>query len=219
MASLQKNVASQNLTFVLVNASTGAALTGATVSTSSKITIDNGAQGAVAGTFTEKGGGQYNYAPTQGETNGTDLGLLFFATSAIPVNIDIHTDPGVLLSAGTGSNQITLSSGQVTVGTNNDKTGYTASTVTDKTGYSLTSGERTSIADALLDRDMSVGADSGSPTNRTVRQALRFLRNKWAIVTGTLTVYKEDDATASWTATVATDGTALPIVSNDPAGP
>lgn len=44
----------------------------------------------------------------------------------------------VLLSSGSGSGQILLASGQVTVGTNNDKTGYTVSTVTDKTGYSLT---------------------------------------------------------------------------------
>jgi uncharacterized protein YjlB len=43
----------------------------------------------------------------------------------------------VLLSPGTGTGQIALSSGQVTVGTNNDKAGYTASTVSDKTGYSL----------------------------------------------------------------------------------
>lgn len=89
----------------------------------------------------------------------------------------------------------------------------------DKTGYALTSGERNSIADAMLDRDMSTGTDSGSTTVRTMRQALRFLRNKWAIVVSTLTVYKEDDSTTSWTASVTTDATALPITQNDPAGP
>jgi len=83
----------------------------------------------------------------------------------------------------------------------------------------LTSSERNSTADAFLNRDMSVGADSGSSTVRTVRQALRFLRNKWTIVTSTLTVYKEDDSTTSWTATVGTDPSAVPIISNDPAGP
>ncbi len=72
-------------------------------------------------------------------------------------------------------------------------------------------------ADALLDRDMSTGADSGSPTVRTPRQALRFLRNKWGIVAGVLTVTKEDDTTASWTAAVATDAAAIPIIGNDPA--
>jgi hypothetical protein len=75
------------------------------------------------------------------------------------------------------------------------------------------------LADAFLDRDMSTGTDSGSTTVRTVRQALRFLRNKWAIATGTLTVYKEDDSTSSWTAAVTGDSAADPIVSSDPGGP
>ena len=64
---------------------------------------------------------------------------------------------------------------------------------------------------------MATGTDSGSPSVRTVRQALRFLRNKWSIAGTTLTVTKEDDATASWTATVSTDAAAIPIVGNDPA--
>jgi hypothetical protein len=72
-------------------------------------------------------------------------------------------------------------------------------------------------ADTLLNRDMSTGTDSGSPTVRTVRQALRFLRNKWAISGTTLTVNKEDDSTASWTATVSTDAAADPVTGNDPA--
>ena len=56
-------------------------------------------------------------------------------------------------------------------------------------------------ADALLKRDMSAvtGEASRSPLN-----ALRFLRNRWAIVTGTLTVYKEDGTTASWSGPVHT---------------
>lgn len=75
------------------------------------------------------------------------------------------------------------------------------------------------IADGILDRDMSTGADNGSSTVRTVRQALRFLRNKWAIVAGTLTVYKEDDSTASWTASVTGTAGADPATAVDPAGP
>lgn len=73
------------------------------------------------------------------------------------------------------------------------------------------------LADALLDRDMSLGTDSGTESVRTVRQALRVLRNKWAVVGTTMTVRKEDDATASWTATVSTDPAAEPIVGSDPA--
>ena len=90
MASLQKNVASQNFTFCMVNATTGAADTAATVTV--RVVKDNGAQAAGGGTVTNSGNGQYNYAPTQAETNATDVGFLLTATSDIPVNIDFHTD-------------------------------------------------------------------------------------------------------------------------------
>lgn len=120
---------------------------------------------------------------------------------------------------------VTGSVGSLT--TNNDKTGYALTAAYDlaKTAaqagdaMTLTSGERNSTADALLNRDMSIGSDSGSATVRTVRQALRFLRNKWTVAASTLTVYKEDDSTSSWTATVSTDAAAVPIIGNDPAGP
>ena len=72
-------------------------------------------------------------------------------------------------------------------------------------------------ADALLDRNMATGTDSGSPTVRTPRQALRFLRNRWDVAAGSLTVKKEDDTTTSWTGTVSSDAAALPIIGNDPA--
>lgn len=97
--------------------------------------------------------------------------------------------------------------------------GVTVTTNSDKSGYALTSGERNSVADAMLDRDMSTGTDSGSTTVRTVRQALRFLRNKWSISGGTLTVCKEDDTTSSWTSAVTATPGADPITANDPAGP
>lgn len=68
-------------------------------------------------------------------------------------------------------------------------------------------------ADALLDRDLSAGADTVS---RSVRNALRLLRNKITIAAGTLTVFKENDSTTAWTAVVGTDAAADPIVSIDP---
>lgn len=71
----------------------------------------------------------------------------------------------------------------------------------------------TENADALLNRDMSAVAvtNARSPIN-----ALRFLRNKWSIAAGTLTVTQEDDATAAWTATVTT-GAGNPASGIDPA--
>lgn len=69
-------------------------------------------------------------------------------------------------------------------------------------------------ADALLGRDMSAvsGAAARSPLN-----ALRFLRNRWSIAGTTLTVTREDDTTAAWTATVTAAPGADPISGSDPA--
>jgi len=72
------------------------------------------------------------------------------------------------------------------------------------------------IADGLLNRNMATGTDSGSTTVRTVRQALRALRNKVSVSGGTATVTKEDDSTASWTAAVTGTPTVTAV---DPAGP
>jgi len=74
------------------------------------------------------------------------------------------------------------------------------------------------IADAILDRDMAAGADTGTALKRTPRQALRFLRNKWSVVGAGLKVFKEDDTTESWSATLATTPGADPITGNDPEG-
>lgn len=82
----------------------------------------------------------------------------------------------------------------------------------------LASASLNSLADAILDRDMSVGTDSGTTTVRTVRQALRWLRNKWTISGSTLTVYKEDDTTSSWTSTITTNAQQGAVSSSDPAG-
>lgn len=68
-------------------------------------------------------------------------------------NTDMRGTDNALLAASAPTNfgdmAITVTTGEVTVGTNNDKTGYTASTVSDKTGYSI-SGTKTTL-DALND--------------------------------------------------------------------
>lgn len=78
---------------------------------------------------------------------------------------------GAVVTSGTGTSQLSVSSGAVTVGTNNDKTGYslsqafpanfsslaiaaggavTAGTVSDKTGYSLTQAFPANFASLLI---------------------------------------------------------------------
>lgn len=69
------------------------------------------------------------------------------------------------------------------------------------------------LADQLLARNLAGGADGG----RTVRDALRLLRNRAVIAGDTLTVYQEDDATPAWTGALTTNANAAPIVEVDPA--
>ncbi len=89
---LHKNSASpqQHVTFVMMTTA-GIADTGATVSVF--VSKDGGAQSAGGGTVTNLGNGQYDYAPTQAETNGTNVSFLFTATGDIPINISIFTVP------------------------------------------------------------------------------------------------------------------------------
>jgi len=84
-----------------------------------------------------------------------------------------------------------------------------------KSGVALTSSERNSIADVVLTRDWT--AIAVSVPARCLLNAARFLRNKWSLAAGTLTVTKEDDATSAWTAAISTDAAAVPIVGSDPA--
>jgi hypothetical protein len=73
------------------------------------------------------------------------------------------------------------------------------------------------IADAILARDIGSGTGAGALDERTVRSALRAIRNKWGVVGTTYTVRKEDDVTTAWTATLTTDASGVPITGSDPA--
>lgn len=94
----------------------------------------------------------------------------------------------------------------VTVGTNNDKTGYT-----------LTSAAYSSTALAVLVQSFSsptISADTG----RNLLNAGRVLRNRvdTTATSGTMTVYLEDDTATAWSATLTTSAAATPVTGIDP---
>lgn len=64
------------------------------------------------------------------------------------------------------------------------------------------------VAAAVASYDMGNG--------RTIEEALAFLRNKWTIIGGTLTVYDTDDTTILWTSTM-TQTAGDPVSASDPA--
>lgn len=75
------------------------------------------------------------------------------------------------------------------------------------------------IADGILARKLDSSGNETSITateQRTVRAALRYLRNKVAANTATMTVYQEDDTTQAWTSAITADATAAPITISDP---
>jgi len=64
--------------------------------------------------------------------------------------------------------------------------------------------KRTQIADALLNRLLdSSGSSFDTMNERTVRSALRAMRNRVIVNSGTMSVYKEDDQTVAWEGTLS----------------
>jgi len=126
---------------------------------------------------------------------------------------------------------VTDASGRVTVGSNADKTGYAigvggigstafaagaidaAAIAADAiTSSELALSAAQEIADELLKRDMAAVTGEAA---RSLLNAIRFLRNKWSIAAGTLTVTKEDDSTPAWTGAV-TQTAGNPVSAVDP---
>ncbi len=64
--------------------------------------------------------------------------------------------------------------------------------------------KRTQIADALLNRLIdSTGSSFDVMNERTVRSALRAMRNNVVVDSGSIVVYKEDDQTQAWEGTLS----------------
>jgi hypothetical protein len=144
-------------------------------------------------------------------TDKTGYSLSTAPPTAAEIRTEIDSNSTAIAAVKTKTDQLSFTGSDVKATLDGES--VTASTVSDKTGYSLTSGERTSIAEALLKLDLStVTGEAG----RSVLNAIRFLRNKWSISGTTLTVTKEDDSTSAWTSTLTTSGSADPITGTDP---
>jgi hypothetical protein len=83
------------------------------------------------------------------------------------------------------------------------------------TNAELSASAVAEIADGILARklDSSGNETSTTSSDRTVRNALRILRNKIDASSGAqVDVYNESDTTVIWSATITTSGSAAPIV-------
>lgn len=167
---LRKNVASQFIYFTLVNATNGAALTGATVT--ARTALGNAAQAAATGTTSELGNGHYRFNLSQADTNADFVGYLFTASNAIPVSFSFITTggnfadavrfgltalpnaaaeaAGGLYTRGTGAGQV-----------NQNANGGIDVNVTHAAGTAWASGAITAAsiaADAITDTKIATGA-------------------------------------------------------------
>jgi hypothetical protein len=200
---MKKNAAGQKIGAQMISASDGSAFTGAVTV---YVTGDAGTQasGSVgSGACVHEGNGFHTYAPSQAETDYDHIAFTFIGSGAVPTTVQVYPT--------------TIDTQVAAVKAKTDLIPATPAATGD--AMTLTTGERNSVADAMLNRDMSAGTDSGSPTVRTPRQALRILRNKWSISGVTQTITKEDDSTPSWTQDLTTNASADPVTGTDPAGP
>src|SRR5205085_6281182 len=110
------------------------------------------------------------------------------------VSIEVTTGGIQVASVGLGTYS------GVTLGINNIAANAYSGVTIDGAKFLSTAGER-SAASSLLSTSL------GGTTPRLVQHAFELLRNKVTISGSTMTVFKSDDATSSWTATIST-GTA-----------
>jgi hypothetical protein len=72
------------------------------------------------------------------------------------------------------------------------------------------------LADEMLARDLGSGLNLGTAEERTVRSALRAIRNKVNVGSSQMVVKKEDDTTDAWTASVTTTAVSSNVSGIDP---
>ena len=134
---------------------------------------------------------------------------LAIATDAIDADA-LATDAVTEIAAGI----LTTDPSSFAVGTSGywlHQSGVNSQQIVSDTNTMTGTGYVESIGDALLNRNVGGGSNSG----RLVKEALYALRNKSEIVGATLSVYDAVDA-LSWTAAVASSASADPVTGIDP---
>jgi len=164
----------------------------------------------VSGGAIDTTGGAVDTVTSNTDMRGTDNAATGAALATAQADLDIITGSDGTTLATLQPNYAPAKATDIVSGGAIDTTGGAVDTVTTVTDQL----SATTIADSILNRDMSAVSDTNS---RSPLNALRFIRNKWQVVGTTLTVNKEDDTTSAWTATITTDASADPITGNDPA--
>lgn len=125
---MRKNISGQIVAFQAISSTDGSDVT--TGSPVVYYTIDGGTQAQTTASAVHEGNGQWTVALTQAETNGDHIAFSFVLTGAISQTLNVYTinaDITNLDAAISSRSTFNSASDQVTVSTNNDKTGYSIS--------------------------------------------------------------------------------------------
>lgn len=204
----ESTAARRRIPVLLVDATDG--YTPKTGQTAPTVTISkNGATAATGtGTWTEISNGQYYYEFASGEVDTLGwIAVNVQKTACRQYNAVVQV---MAYDYAAGTN-LGLTYLDAAITTRMASFTYTAPPSTNDiwtfSPRTLTSGaapSATTIADAVLNRKLdSTGDGTDTLNERTVRSALRAMRNKVAVASGVMTVTKEDDATTAWTASLS----------------
>lgn len=190
----------------------------------SEVSIDGGTFADCTNEATEiaTSSGIYYLDLTSGEMNGDTIAVLVKTTTTDAKTTVLVFYPTSTANAVLGVNAVSIASGAITataIATDAiDADAIAASAVTEIQSGLATAAALADVptanenADALLDRNVA----GGSSGTRTVSEGISFLRNRWAISGGILTVYQEDGVTPLWGGSVSPDPNAQPIVGLSP---
>ncbi len=187
---MRRNVSGQIVTAHLINRTDGTDVT--TGSVSVFVTGDGGTQTSGSGTVTHEGNGDWSYAPTQAETNFSQVVFTFVHSSAITTKeerypVDYDSAGRVTANSVTGNvaGNLSGSVGSVTGNVGGNVVGSVGSvvgnvggnvvgsvaSVVDKTGYSLATapldaaGTRSALGLAAANLDTQLSAINSKTTN------------------------------------------------------
>jgi hypothetical protein len=227
---MKRNVAGQVIGAQMTDATNGNNFTAAVVCS---VTGDGGTQalGSVgAGVCTHEGLGFHTYTPAQAETDYNHIGFTFTGAGAITATLQVYTaDPasqadvefeiesyGALKPTVPGRTLDVTATGAAGIdwgNVENQATVVNLSNTTIASAFALDPVAMAAIADAILTRDWTL---IPMTADRSLLNAARFLRNKWFVSAGFLTVTEEDDATVAWVGVTTGTPGADPITAVDP---
>lgn len=204
---MRKNVASQNISGMMVSATTGAPLTSAV---SVFVTGDGGTQNAGGGTTTHKGNGQWNYAPTQAETNFNHIAFTFTHASGVNQVVNVYTvsfDPHDTVRQGLTALPNAAAGGAaglpiVGTGTNNFKSDASANVTFANTSIATVTSVTNDVGITQAGADKVWGT-----TTRLLTAGTNIVLAKGVGVTGFNDITAAQAATGVWQDAVAGDFT------------